>query len=153
MAEQPIAEVHLWSKGGYISVSEDPMTHIGFEIHNTSAWPIMFDANALELTLFDGIAAPLPKAQSVSLEPISRAQRPIRPGETTILGAYIVIGVRPRAVSTMQVQWALRAGDQRYVQVTRFARDDDYPVVPPDPVVPADPVVPPDSVETQRVTP
>jgi hypothetical protein len=134
MAEQPIALVHVWSKGGYLSIGDEPMTHIGFEIHNAGALPVVFDGDALALTVFDNTATALPPARITSVEPLGPAQRPIRPGATVILGAYFAVPVRPRAVDTMQVQWALRAGDQRYLQLTRFARDDDAPVVAPHPI-------------------
>lgn len=134
MAEQPIALVHVWSKGGYLSASEEPMTHVGFDIHNTSARPIVFDSDALALSVFGHTAAALPATRMTSVEPLGPTERPIRPGETILLGAYFLVPVRPRAVETMQVQWALRAGDQRYLQLTGFARDDDDPVVAPHPV-------------------
>ncbi|HEU4733392.1 MAG TPA: hypothetical protein VFT22_36115 [Kofleriaceae bacterium] len=129
MNEQPIAQVHVWSNGGYISIGGEPMTHIGFEIHNASLRPIVFDEDALVLIAFDNAGAELPGVRLMSIEPIGPTLRPVRPGATLILGGYFMIPVRPRAVDAMQVQWALRAGDQRYLQVTRFTRDDDYPVL------------------------
>jgi hypothetical protein len=134
MADQPIAEVHVWSNGGYVSTGDEPMTHVGFEIRNASALPIVFDGDALTLTVFDRAAAALPATRVTSAEPLSPAQRTIQPGAILLLGAYFAIPIRPRAVERMVVQWALRAGDQRYLQVTRFARDDDGSVVAPHPI-------------------
>jgi hypothetical protein len=134
MAEQPIAQVHVWSNGGYLSISEEPMTHVGFEIRNTSAWPIQFDGDALTLTVFDNTAAALPVAEISSVEPLGPTLHSIRPGDSLLLGAYFHVPVRPRAVDTMAVQWALRADGKRYLQVTRFTRNDDAPVVAPGPI-------------------
>ena len=134
MADQPIAIVHVWSNGGYVSAGDEPMTHIGFEIHNAGVMPIVFDGGALTVAVFDSAAEALPATRITSVEPRGPGQRPIRPGATVILGIYFAVPVQPRAVATMQVQWALRAGDQRYLQLTRFARDDDAPVVAPHPI-------------------
>jgi hypothetical protein len=142
MADLPVADVHVWSNGGYISIDEEPMTHIGFEIHNTSARSIVFEDNAVELTVLDNTTSALPPTRIASIEPVGPAQRSIRSGATIMLGGYFVLPVRPRAVAAMQVRWALRAGGQRYLQVTRFTRDDD------DPVVDA-----PDGIEARRVKP
>jgi hypothetical protein len=84
--------------------------------------------------VFGNTAAALPATRITAVEPQGPAQRSIRSGQAVILGAYFAVPVRPRAVETMQVQWALRAGNQRYLQVTRFARDDDGPVVAPHPI-------------------
>ncbi|HET7506475.1 MAG TPA: hypothetical protein VFK02_35895 [Kofleriaceae bacterium] len=129
MGESPIATVHVWSNGGYVSISKQPMTHVGFEIRNTSPQPIAFDTDALELTTFDNTATQLPRAEITSIEPSGPTLRPVRPGAAILIGAYFAIPVRPRAVEAMQIGWALRTGDLRYVQFTRFTRDDDYPVV------------------------
>jgi hypothetical protein len=134
MDHQPIAEVRLWSNGGYISIGEQPMTQVGFEIRNTSTAPIMFDGDVLALSVFDHTAGALPATQITSVEPRGPAQRLILPGASVFVGAYFALPVRPRAVDTMQVQWALRAGGQRYLQVTQFARDDDAGVVAPHPI-------------------
>jgi hypothetical protein len=63
------------------------------------------------------------------MEPVGPSLRPIRSGTAILLGAYFMIPVPPRAVETMQIGWAVRASDQRYLQATRFTRDDEFPVV------------------------
>jgi hypothetical protein len=129
MDDLPIARVHVWSNGGYVSASDEPMTHVGFEIHNINSQTIAFDTDALKLTLFDNTAAKVPGGGIASVEPAGPSLRPIRPGTAILLGAYFMIPVHPRAVETMEIEWAMRTGDQRYLQVTRFTRDDAFPVV------------------------
>ena len=129
LSDQPIAKVHVWSSGGYVSISHEPMTHIGFEIQNTSSHPIVFDGDALELVVFDASFAALPPTRFMTTTPLGPAQLPIAPGKTITLASYFLLPVRPRVVDTMQVRWSLRANDQTYLQITRFTRDDDFPIL------------------------
>jgi hypothetical protein len=129
LAGQPIAQVHVWSSGGYVSISDEPMMHIGFEIHNTSSQPIVFDGDALELVVFDASFAALLPTRFMAIAPLGPAQIPIAPGKTVTLASYFLLPVRPRVVDTMQIRWSLRANDQPYVQITRFTRDDDFPIL------------------------
>lgn len=123
------AQVHVWSNGGYLSPSDEPMTHIGFEIHATR--PIVFDTDALGLALFDKYGILLPPARFVSVTPLGPSQLPIAAATTTALDAYFLLPVRPRTVGTMRVHWSLQIGDSHDEQVTTFVRDDSYPVADP----------------------
>src|SRR5262245_51979550 len=60
VAGQLVARTHVWSSGGFVSSSEDSMTHVGFEISNASAQPVMFDGDSLELAVFDDSSTALP---------------------------------------------------------------------------------------------
>ncbi|HET9993401.1 MAG TPA: hypothetical protein VFQ65_32920 [Kofleriaceae bacterium] len=126
-----VAQVRVWSNGGYIGSSEEPMTHVGFEIHNTSGRAISFDADALGLAVFDKYGAPLPATRYVAVTPLGPAQVPIASGTTATLDSYFLLPVRPRTVETMSVRWTLQLGDARAAQITTFVRDDDYPVTEP----------------------
>src|SRR5512140_3714241 len=129
LADQAVAQVHVWSNGGYLSAAGEPMTHVGFEIQNTSAQPIVFDGDALDLTVFDASSKALPPSHFTTITPLGPSQLQIQPGATVTLGSYFTIPVRPRAVDTMRIKWSLRARDKRYIQITRFARDDEAPVL------------------------
>ena len=128
---QDTTQVRVWSNGGYIGSSEEPMTHVGFEIHNTSGHPINFDSDALGLAVFDKYGAPLAPARYVAVTPLGPAQVPIASGATATLDSYFLLPVRPRSVETMRVHWTLQLGDTRAAQITTFVRDDDYPVSEP----------------------
>lgn len=125
------AIVHVTSNGGYIASSDEAMTHVGFEIRNTSKHTVVFDGDALALALFDKHGAPLPAARFVSVTPLGPAQVPIASGTTKTLDAQFLLPVRPRVVDTMRVSWTLGIDDARDQQVTSFVRDDDYPVSEP----------------------
>jgi hypothetical protein len=130
-------DVHVWSNGGYIGSSDEPMTHLGFEIRNSSAHAVVFDSDALALALFDKRGATLPAAAFTAVTPLGPAQVAIAPGTTTQLDVYFRLPVRPRVVETMRVRWVVKIGDDRVMQVTRFVRDDEYPVTdPPESVTP-----------------
>ena len=123
------ARIDVWSNGGYIGSSDEPMTHVGFDIRNTSANPLVFDTDALSVTVFDRRGAPLPATRFVALTPLGPAQIAVGPGETRLLDTYFMLPVTPRAVQSMRVQWTVRIGDHRYPQTSSFVRDDDYPVL------------------------
>jgi len=123
--------VDVWSNGGYIGASEEPMTHIGFELQNTGQVPVIFDSEALTLNVLDKNGAALPAARFVAVTPLGPAKITVGAGDTTALDAYFLIPVRPRVISSMQVRWLVRAGDRALPQVSSFVRDDDYPVVDP----------------------
>ena len=122
--------VRVWSNGGYISNTEEPMTHVAFEIDNRGSRPIAFDGDALQLALFDRDGAPLPPAAFVTVTPLGPARVPIATGATT-LEAYFRLSVRPRVVDHMQLRWSIQIDDQTNRQLTTFARDDDGPVAEP----------------------
>lgn len=135
-----MASVHVSSNGGYISSTDEPMTHIGFEIRNTSARSITFDTDKLQLDLTGMRGAPLPSAAFTTVTPLGPAHVSIAPGATTALDAYFLLSVRPRVVESMRLHWSLDLPAARYEQVTTFVRDDEYPVTAPPPVL-----VPPSS--------
>jgi hypothetical protein len=129
LGDPPIAQVqvHVWSNGGYLSPSGEPMTHVGFELRNTSTQPVVFDGDALALAVFDSSATALPPSHFTTITPLGPSQIQIQPGATVVLGSYFTIPVRPRAVDSMRIKWSLRLRDKRYVQITSFTRDDDAP--------------------------
>lgn len=124
-----LAHARVWSNGGYIGTSDEPMTHVGFEIENASRRAIVFDSDALGLAVFDGTGAALPAPAFTTLTPLGPSQVAIAPGATVTLDGYWKLAVRPRVVDHMRVQWSLRAGDSRHVETTSFTRDDDNPVI------------------------
>jgi len=127
--DQLVAQVYVSSSGGYIGNSEEPMTHVGFEIRNASRGPIVFDSEALALVLFDNKGATLPAPSFTAITPLGPSQVPIAAATTVTLDGYFKIPVRPRVVAGMRIQWSLRMGDERYLQTTSFTRDDDQPVI------------------------
>lgn len=133
-----VAQVHVWSNGGYVGSSDEPMTHVGFEISNAGAQLVVFDSDALGLALFDKYGSTLPATRFVSVTPLGPAQIPIASGGTATLDAYFLIPVRPRVVDTMHVHWSLQIGDTRESETTTFVRDDLYPITEP----PAEPTLP-----------
>ncbi len=126
-----VATVHVWSNGGYISSSEEPMTHVGFEIRNAGATPIVFDGDALQLVALDRHGVPLRGVAFTAITPLGPAQQPIAAGATAVFDAYFLLPVRPRVVDVMRVRWSLRIGSARFDETTSFVRDDDYPVAEP----------------------
>jgi hypothetical protein len=129
VGDRHAARVYVWSNGGYIGTSDEPMTHIGFEIRNTGGKPVVFDGDAMQLLLLDNRGKALPPATFTAVTPLGPAQVPIAAGSTATLDAYFMLPVRPRGVETMRVRWSLQLGDARYDQTTSFVRDDDFPVV------------------------
>jgi hypothetical protein len=129
VAGQLVARAHVWSSGGFISSSDQPITHIGFEISNTSARPVLFDGDALELRAFDGDSAALPAPRLTSLSPAGLPLVTIPPSETVVLAAYFHLPVRPRGIDSLEARWTLRTGNDEYRQITGFIRDDDAPIV------------------------
>jgi hypothetical protein len=133
LAGKLTARAHVWSSGGYVSPGGQAMTHIGFEIRSAIARPLTFDADALELVVFDRDGAPLPPARLAMITPRSPSLIIVQPASTTMLGAYFELPVRPRNVGSMQVRWTLRLDAEEDRQVTGFVRDDDAQLVEPSP--------------------
>lgn len=123
------ARVDVWSNGGYIGSTGEPMTHVGFEIRNTGAAPIVFDGDALQLIVFGAHGQALPLATFTAVTPLGPAQVSIPAGATRTLEAFFVLPVRPRAIDTMRVRWSLKIRDAAVVEMSSFTRDDDYPVL------------------------
>jgi hypothetical protein len=132
-----VAGVHVWSNGGYISNTDLPMTHVGFEISNRGMEPVDFDGDMLQLVVYDSRGARLPATAFVVVTPIGPAVVPIAPNATQTLEAYFELPVRPRAVESMRVRWSLRMGDARYTEYTHFVRDDEFPILEYRPATPA----------------
>ena len=129
VGERGAATVHVWSNGGYIGTSDEPMTHVGFDIRNTGSRPIVFDEDALQLVVTGKSGVPLPATKFVTVTPLGPAQVTIAPGASSLLDAYYQLGVRPRTVEAMRVRWSIHAGADTAEQITSFVRDDDYPVI------------------------
>jgi hypothetical protein len=127
--------VRVWSNGGYISASEEPVTHIGFEIRNAGTRPVVFDGDALDVALFDKTGAALPAARFVAVTPLGPAQVSADGKTTMMLDAYFLLPVRPRVVNMMRVHWTLKIGDTIKTEMTTFVRDDEGPVTDPPPRV------------------
>lgn len=127
------ARVDVWSNGGYLGSSGEPMTHVGFEIRNTSSAPIVFDSNALRLIVLGAHGTLLPAARFTAVTPLGPAQVSIAAGATKTLEAYFVLPVRPRMIDAMRVRWSLKIGNTGYDQISSFTRDDDYPILDPPP--------------------
>ena len=123
------ARAHVWSSGGYLSSTGEPMAHVGFEINSATMRPVMFDGDALELIVFDDAGAKLPPTRFTTVTPLGPSLIIVPPASTVMLGAYFLLPVRPRAVESMQVRWTLRLDAEDYHQVTGFIRDDDARVI------------------------
>ena len=123
--------VDVWSNGGYIGASDEPMTHVGFEVRNTTATQVVFDSDSLALAVFDKRGATLAPARFVAVTPLGAAKLAIGAGETKTFDAYFLIPVTPRAIETMRVRWQLWIGNRAHAQTSSFVRDDDYPVLEP----------------------
>lgn len=130
------ARVDVWSNGGYVATTGEPMTHVGFEIRNTGGAPIVFDGDALRLVVFGARGQVLSPATFTSVTPLGPAQVAIPAGETRTLEAYFLLPVRPRMVDTMQVRWSLKIADETVTETSSFTRNDDYPVLEPPPAAP-----------------
>jgi hypothetical protein len=122
-------QVRVWSNGGYISNTDEPMTHVAFEITNPGPRPLELASEALQLSVFDrnGVALVAP---FVALTPLGPAHVPVPKGTTT-LDAYFRLPVRPRVVAHMDVRWAIRVDDALQTVTTSFVRDDDFPIAEP----------------------
>jgi hypothetical protein len=125
LAGQLVSRTHVWSNGGYISSSDEPMTHVGFEVSSTTMRPLAFDVDALELVALDDDGATLPAARLATITPFGPGLIAVPPASTIVLGAYFLLPVRPRSVTTMQIRWTLRTDSEEYRQVTGMVRDDD----------------------------
>lgn len=130
-----LANVRVWSSGGFLSNTDEPMAHVGFEIRNAGEAPIVFDGDAVQLALFDLEGAPLPAATFVVIAPLGPSQIAIAPAASAAFDVYFATPVRPRSIGRMNVHWVLRAGPVRRAEVTHFTRDDDasprLPIVAP----------------------
>jgi len=123
IAGELVGKAHVWSSGGYLSSSGEPMTHVGFELKNATLQALTFDADVLELAVFDLAGTALPPARFTRLMPLGPSLITVAPGGMTMFATYFQLPVQPRAVERMQVRWTLRKGADEYQQVTAFVRD------------------------------
>lgn len=123
------ARVHVWSNGGYIGTSDEPMTHVGFDIHNTGAVPLIFDVDALQLSVEGDDDAALPPPKFVTVTPLGPAKIAIEPGSSSMLDSYYELRSKPTDVDKMEVRWRLAAGHEVADESTTFVRDDDAQVI------------------------
>ena len=125
------ARVQVWSNGGYFGTSDEPMTHVGFDIHNTGSEPLVFDVSDLRLAIEgpQGRKLPLPKLTAVT--PLGPEKIRIPPGSSTRFDSYFQLTTPPAEVEKMQVRWALSADSAETEHLTTFVRavDDDMPVL------------------------
>jgi len=127
IAGELVGKAHVWSSGGYVSSSGEPMTHVGFEIKNATLQTLTFDADVLELAVFDPNGAALPPARLTRLMPLGPSLIMVPPGGTAMFATYFQMSVPPRSIDRMQVRWTLRKGGDEYQQVTAFVRDGSEP--------------------------
>ena len=122
--ELPDARVHVWSTGGFIGTSEDPMTQVGIEIENRGKRSIVFDGDAATLAIFDGSGTALPAPILTSIVPLGPARLEIKPATSVSLDLYFKLPVPLATVSTMRAGWTLQIDDGRHVGISGFTRDD-----------------------------
>jgi len=120
-----VARVRVWSTGGFIGSSEDPMTQIGIQVDNVSRGPIVFDGDSAALAIFDEQGVALAEPVLTSIVPLGPSQVTIAPGASAKLDLYFKLAVRPRRVASMRARWTLIAGGERIVRSTSFVRDDE----------------------------
>jgi hypothetical protein len=119
------ARVQVWSYGGYFGTSDEPMTHIGFDIHNTGTEPLVFDVNDLRLAVEGAQARKLPAPKLTAVTPLGPEKIRIAPGSSTMFDSYFQLRSAPVAVEKMQVRWKVSAGSAEVEQLTTFVRDED----------------------------
>lgn len=129
VGERGAARVRVWSNGGYFGTSDEPMTHVGFDIQNTGAIPLVFDVDALALAVAGKHDSPLPPPKFVTVTPLGPARIQIAPGTSSMFDSYYELGTKPSAVQKMRVRWKLSAEGSAVDQLTTFVRDDDAPVI------------------------
>jgi len=120
-----VARIRVWSTGGFIGSSEDPMTQIGIQVDNLGRRPIVFDGDAAALAIFDDQGVALAEPVLTSIVPLGPSQVTIAPKASATLDLYFKLPVRPRQVASMRARWAVIAEGERIVRTTNFVRDDD----------------------------
>jgi hypothetical protein len=126
------ARVQVWSYGGYVGTSDEPMTHVGFDIHNTGTQPLVFDVSDLRLAVEDAQARKLPPPKLTSVTPLGPEKIRIPPGSSAMFDSYFQLKTQPADVEKMQVRWTLSADSSEIEQHTTFVRtadDDGMPVL------------------------
>lgn len=120
-----VARVRVWSTGGYIGTSDDPMTQIGIAVENTGKRPLVFDGDAASLALYDEAGALLPAPQLAVISPLGPSKITIAPGARTTLELHYKLDVKLGRVAAMTARWTLIAGKERIARTTGFVRDDE----------------------------
>jgi hypothetical protein len=124
VGDRGAARVQVWSKGGYIGTSDEPMTHVGFDIDNTGTVPLVFDVDALHLEVAGSDDRELPTPRFVAVTPLGPAKIAIPPGTTSTFNSYFELRSHPTEVEKMEVRWKLSAGSADIDQLTSFVRED-----------------------------
>ena len=115
-------EVRLWSDGaGRVTADgvDGTRIHLGFELENTAAVPLVLDPAALQLRSIKGETFNLESLPPMLLDGATTAA----PGSTARCDFQFDPGaaVMPQAIAGFEVRWAVQLGDQRCTQVTPFA--------------------------------
>jgi hypothetical protein len=125
VGQRGAARVQVWSYGGYFGTSDEPMTHIGFDIHNTGTESLVFDVSDLHLALEGAQARRLPSPKLTAVTPLGPEKIRIPPGSSTMFDSYFQLKIAPVEVEKMQLRWKLSAGSAEIEQLTTFVRDED----------------------------
>lgn len=125
VGQRGAARVQVWSYGGYFGTSDEPMTHIGFDIHNTGTEPLVFDVSDLRLAVEGAQDRKLPPPKLTAVTPLGPEKIRIPPGASTMFDSYFELRSAPVEVEKMQVRWKLSADSAEIEQLTTFVRNDD----------------------------
>lgn len=120
-----VARVRVWSGGGYMGTSEDPMTHVGVAVENTGKRALLFDGEAASLALYDEAGALLPAPELSVIVPLGPSKVTIAPGAKATFEMHYRLGVKLSRVAAMTARWTLIAGKERIARTTSFVRDDE----------------------------
>ncbi len=122
---EEVARVRVWSGGGYIGTSEDPMTHVGIAIDNVGTRPLVFDSTAVSLALYDEAHALLPAPELRVVVPLGPAIVTVPPGEHATFELHFKLDVRPSRVAAMTLRWSVSSRGERIARTTDFVREDE----------------------------
>lgn len=122
---QDVARVHVWSTGGFISNSDDSMTHVGIQIENIGGHGIAFDGTTFELVIFHECGAQLPNPTLTSIVPLGPCHLLIPPGTSVTFDLCFKLAVHPQLVASMRASWFILAAEERIGRTTNFVRDDE----------------------------
>jgi hypothetical protein len=120
-----VARVRVWSGGGYIGTSQDPMTHVGIAIQNIGKQPVIFDDDAVSLALYGEDRVPLPAPELRVVVPLGPSKVVIAPGERATFELHFKLGVKLARVAAMTLRWSVMSGGEVIVRTTDFVRDDE----------------------------
>lgn len=120
-----VARVRVWSQGGYIGTSEDPMTHVGIAIENIGKQPVLFDGDTVSLALYDETGATLPAPELRVIVPLGPTKATIAPGARATFELHFKLAVKVSRVAGMKFRWKLVAGTEPIARTTSFVREDE----------------------------